>query len=115
MIPGRYRLEDFHRMLIDLVHLLDHDDRIGPRRQCVPGIHVFEDGGSGRLGASQFQLLSGEFRGAEGILRAHTNSVHGRRMIMRRRNLCEDGPRGDPIERLVDGNFLADKPRRIHG
>ncbi len=34
VVPRRHRLENLHRALIDLMHLFDHDHRIGPRRQA---------------------------------------------------------------------------------
>ncbi len=73
----------------------------------IAGIDISERAGIGRIRARQRKFLSNKFRGAESILRAHANAVHGGGVIMRRRNLCEDRLRGDPIKSVVDGNFLG--------
>jgi hypothetical protein len=42
VVPRGYGLEDFHGIIIELPHLFDHDDRIGPQRERVAGIHIVE-------------------------------------------------------------------------
>ena len=42
VVPRRHGLEDLQRVLIDLVHFLDHDHGVGPARKRVAGVDVCE-------------------------------------------------------------------------
>ena len=73
---------------------------------ALPVSTYLNDPAAGESDIRQRKRLADKFGRAKGVLGAHANAVHGRGVIVRRRNLREDRLRGNTIEAVVDGNFL---------
>ncbi len=83
VIPWRHRLENLHRFIIELPHVFNHDDCVGPSRERVARVHISE-GTRPRILQGPGKFLSEKLSGAKRILGADADAVHSGGMVMGR-------------------------------
>ena len=113
VVPRRHRFQDLHALVIHLPHLLDHDHGIGPQGKRVAGVYIAETALDALPVGNALESLGGEFGRAEGIFGAHADSVHGRGVVMGRRDAGKDGLRGDAVQRVRNADRLMLELARI--
>ena len=112
VLPRRRGVPDFDLPFAGLEHPLDHDDGIGPAGQRIAGVHVLERRavrGRSAFGGDAGERERGEFAGAERVLGANRDAVHGRAVVVRGRPLGEDRRRGRSSERVFHRNVFRSR------
>ena len=100
MLPGRGGRGDLKDTLLDLDHILDHDDGVGLLGKGLAGVDVDRF-------RPEAELLRRGLRGAGGVGGAHGDAVHGGGVVVGRGDSGEDRTCGHAAESVFGPDDLG--------